>query len=500
MRSRWSRGWILAAVVIGTGSLGQACAQETGAVVRPLSRPGFWFPDDAETLTKMVDEAVARVSPKLKDKPVALISPHAGYRLTAPVMAEAFACLKGHTYKRVIVIGFSHSHSSRFRGVDVPSDLTAYRTPIGNVPIDREACDTLLAHPLFSSHAGLDRSEHSVENQLPFLQRVLGEFAFVPLLVGRMSDADYAEAAEAILPLVDENTLLVASTDFTHYGASYNYQPFRTDVSDGLRNLADRAAAPLLRCDYDGFVKHLIETKDTICGRDAIRLQLRILSMQGGAEGVRTAFDTSGRLLNDWSSSVTYQSFAFSRKPGKLSEQEQGALLRIARETATAYLKGEKQPGVDVDKLLAALKADGACFVTLKNHGELRGCIGNMTAIGPLYEGVISNAIAACKDYRFAANPVTAEEMQDIDVEISYLTPLERVSKTDDIVVGRHGLLITLGRNRGVLLPQVAYERGWTREEFLQHTCLKAGLPTDAWKRPETEIYCFEAEVFGEKG
>jgi uncharacterized protein (TIGR00296 family) len=89
--------------------------------------------------------------------------------------------------------------------------------------------------------------------------------------------------------------------------------------------------------------------------------------------------------------------------------------------------------------------------------------------------------------------------MQDIDVEISYLTPLERVSNTDDIVVGRHGLLITLGRNRGVLLPQVAYERGWTREEFLQHTCLKAGLPPDAWKRPEAEIHCFEAQVFGEK-
>lgn len=497
MRSRWSRRWILAAVAIGSTSLGQACAQETDASVRPLSRSGFWFPDDVKTLTKMVDEAVARVSPKLKDKPVALISPHAGYRLTAPVMAEAFACLKGHTYKRVIVIGFSHS--SRFRGVDVPSDLTAYYTPIGNVPIDREACDTLLAHPLFSSHAGLDRNEHSVENQLPFLQRVLGKFNFVPLLVGRMSDADYAEAAGAILPLVDENTLLVASTDFTHYGAYFNYQPFTENVSEGIRNLADRAAAPLLRCDYDGFVKHLTETNDTICGRDAIRLLLRILSMQGGAEGVRTAFDTSGRLLNDWSSSVTYQSYAFSSKPGKLSKQEQAELLRIARETATAYLKGEKPPTLDVDKLPAGLKSDGACFVTLKNHGDLRGCIGNMTATGPLYEAVISNAMAASKDYRFAANPVTAEEMQDIDVEISYLTPLERVNNTDDIVVGRHGLLITLGRNRGVLLPQVASERGWTREEFLQHTCLKAGLPTDTWKRPEAEVYCFEAEVFGEK-
>ncbi|UCC28886.1 MAG: AmmeMemoRadiSam system protein A, partial [Phycisphaerales bacterium] len=145
------------------------------------------------------------------------------------------------------------------------------------------------------------------------------------------------------------------------------------------------------------------------------------------------------------------------------------------------------------------LRADGACFVTLQNHGRLRGCIGNMRADRPLYKAVIDNAVSACRDHRFVNNPVTAAELDQLDVEISYLTPMKRIQNTDEIIVGRHGLLMAVGPRRGVLLPQVAYERGWTRQEFLAQTCRKAGLPPDAWKRPEAEIYSFEAEVFGEQ-
>jgi len=136
--------------------------------------------------------------------------------------------------------------------------------------------------------------------------------------------------------------------------------------------------------------------------------------------------------------------------------------------------------------------------VTLENHGRLRGCIGNMTADRPLYEAVRGNAVLACQDRRFVNNPVTAAELPDLHIEISYLTPMEAIKDPSEIIVGRHGLLISMGRYRGVLLPQVAYERGWSREEFLQQTCRKAGLPLDAWKRPEATIYSFEAEVFGE--
>jgi AmmeMemoRadiSam system protein A len=229
-----------------------------------------------------------------------------------------------------------------------------------------------------------------------------------------------------------------------------------------------------------------------------VALLLRILSMQGGAQAVRAAYDTSGQLTGTWSNSVTYQSFVFTPRPVTLGPQERTALLRLARQTVGAVLKDQDQPAVDPEQLAQALCVKGACFVTLENRGQLRGCIGNMAAQEPLYQAVIHNAVNACRDPRFVSDPVTAGELDDLHIEISYLTPMRRVSDPNEVVIGRHGLLVALGPNRGVLLPQVAYERGWTRSEFLAETCRKAGLPRDAWKRPEAEIYSFEAEVFGE--
>lgn len=489
----------MVAGLIWPALLSQVVVAQDGPKVRPAYCAGTWYPREPMALTKLVDDLLARVSrPEVSGRPIALISPHAGYRYSAPVAAAGYACLRGQTYKRVIVLAFSHRNAGFYHGVDVPQKLTAYATPLGQVPIDRKVCDRLLENPLFSSHPAVDGGEHSLELQLPFLQRVLKEFSLVPLLVGRMADRDYAEAAQAIILVLDEQTLLVASSDFTHFGPNFGYQPFKDDLPNELRRLAVQAAVPLGACDYDGFVEHLAKTNDTICGRGPITLLLRILSMQGGARGLRAAYDTSGQLTGDWTNSVTYQSFVFTRRPGTLGEQERAALLGIARRTVAEFLKTRQPAEVDADKLPAALRKDGGCFVTLENRGRLRGCIGNMVADGPLYQSVIHNAVLACQDRRFADNPVTAKELDQLHIEISYLTPMKRVTDMRKIVVGRHGLLISLGRDRGVLLPQVAYERGWTRAEFLAQTCRKAGLPLDAWKRPEAEIYSFEAEVFGE--
>ena len=488
---------VLTAGVIWPMLAGQGVAED--AQVRPAEFAGSWYPGQPAALTEQIDGLFERATPpKIAGKPVAVIAPHAGYRYSAPVASAGYACLRGQTYKRVIVLAFSHAKGGTYEGVDVPRELTAYATPLGNVPIDREACDRLLAHPLFSSNPEIGRGEHSLELQLPFLQRALKDFKLVPLLVGRMSDAHCAQVAQAILPLVDEDTLLVVSSDFTHFGRRYGFRPPADNVPAKIGELAGQAANSINACDYDGFVAHLAKTQDTICGRGPIRLLLRILSMQGGAQGVRAAFDTSGQMTGDWSNSVTYQSFVFTRRPGTLSEQERTELLRIARQTITAFLNGEEQAKVDAAKLPAALRADGGCFVTLENHGRLRGCIGNTTASGPLYEAVVRNAISACRDRRFVNNPVTAEELGDLHIEISYLTPMRKIESPGEIVVGRHGLLISLLGQRGILLPQVAYERGWTREEFLAQTCRKAGLPLDAWKRALAQVYSFEAEVFGE--
>jgi len=488
-----------AILVIGVSVSVWAATPPSAPSVRPADCAGSWYPGVPEALAKLVDDLLAKApAPKRTDKPLAIISPHAGYRFSAPVAATGYHWLQGHSYKRVIVLAFSHARAGSYTGVDVPADRTAYATPLGNVPVDRAVCDELLKHPLFNAHPDVDRNEHSLELQLPFLQETVKDFQLVPLLIGRMSLEDYTAAAEAILPWVDSDTLLVASSDFTHYGSRFNYVPFEDNVAIKLHDLANEAAAPILKCDFDGFQNHLDQTGDTICGRGPIRLLLRLLSMGGGAEGIRAGFDTSGDQTGDWSNSVTYQSIVLYGRTGTLNAHERTELLSLARRAVEMFLKNSEQWHVEADAVSPRLREDGACFVTLENHGQLRGCIGNMKAVGPLYESVLHNAVAACQDSRFVRHPVTAGELDQLHIEISYLTPMERVHNIDEIVVGRDGLLMSAGFRRGVLLPQVAGRRGWTREMFLEQTCRKAGLPIDAWKQRGTEIYSFQAEVFGE--
>lgn len=466
---------------------------------RPAYCAGRWYPSQPDELRNTIQALLdAADDPALPKKPRALIVPHAGYRFSAPVAAQAYHTIENRDYRRVIILAFSHRNASRYRGIDLPRDLAACETPLGHVPLDRPICDKLLQSPLFAPHDNIDAGEHSLELQLPFLRYLLPDAKIIPLLVGRMEEDDYTAAAKALLEVIDNQTLIVASTDFTHYGPDFGYVPFREDIPDNLRKLADSSTAALNQADYDGFVDHLEDADDTICGRNPVRLLLRILAMQGGAQGKRVGFDTSGNLTGDWTNSVSYHSYVFTDRPDRLAADERRILLKLARDTAAAHLSDDPLPAPDSGSLPERLRADGGCFVTFKNRGKLRGCIGNMTAREPLYQSVIHNAVAACQDPRFTKDPIRADELGEIDIEISYLTPMKRVKLPSEVVVGRDGILIVGQGRRGVLLPQVAYERGWTREVFLEQTCHKAGLPGGSWKDRKTEIYTFEAEVFRE--
>ncbi len=179
-----------------------------------------------------------------------------------------------------------------------------------------------------------------------------------------------------------------------------------------------------------------------------------------------------------------------------LNEEQKRRLIEVARQAVTAAVAGEPMPDLATDD--PDLREPRGAFVTLKKAGQLRGCIGYIEPHAPLIEAVADNAqSAALRDPRFS--PVTPQELPNISIEISALTPLEPVTDVEEIEIGRHGLVISQGSNRGLLLPQVPVEWGWNREEFLEHTCLKAGLPPGAWRDDDTELLRFEAEVFSEE-
>lgn len=185
----------------------------------------------------------------------------------------------------------------------------------------------------------------------------------------------------------------------------------------------------------------------------------------------------------------------------KLSLEEKRFLLALARATITARLENRSAPTPSREeraKVGSKIEEPRGCFVTLHKKGNLRGCIGTFFSDTPLWQNVKDMAIqSAFYDPRFP--PLAKSELKDIDIEISALSPLREIKSVDEIKVGEHGIYITKGHNRGVLLPQVATENGWDLETFLEHTCLKAGLPPKAWKEPGVTIEIFSAEVFGEK-
>lgn len=480
-----------------------AASDETGASspsgkVHACAGAGRWFPADADQLGRLVDAYLSAQPPDLGAAPAALIVPHAGYQFSGSVAGKAYAALKGRSYARVIVIGFSHQ--MLVRGASVLR-VDAYETPLGSIPVDTATVDTLLKCPVVTEQPAPHRTEWSTENQLPFLQRALKEFKMVEVLVGDLAADERTALADAVRPLADSATLLVVSSDFTHYGPNFGYVPFRDNIPKNLQMLNNMAVHRIVQIDLPGWEQHLTETRDTICGRNPIGLLLKVVEPWEDVQAAAVAADSSGRQTGDWTNSVTYTSLAFWRAGSGLADTEKQTLLRLARDTVTQFLKTGVKPDADPAKydLTAVLKARGAVFVTLKNAGRLRGCIGHIVAVGPLCESVIENACQACKDPRFVTDPITEAEGPALTVEISVLSPTRRVHDLETIVVGRDGLIMARGSRRGVFLPQVPTEQGWDRTQYLTHLCGKAGLPSDAWKDPQTEVYRFTAQVFHEE-
>jgi AmmeMemoRadiSam system protein A len=321
--------------------------------------------------------------------------------------------------------------------------------------------------------------------------------------------------AAVLLPYWNDSTIVVASSDFTHYGAGFGYAPFRKDIPENLAKLDGGAVDRIEAIDPEGFESYVSKTGATICGRKPIALLLA-MAREKGYTAKKLAYTTSGEMTGDYSTSVSYVSIAFlggngaggdvegsarsEAAPDKplISGEEQATLLELARHTLRTWVETEKEPAdLSAFTITDNLKRELGVFVTLKIKDRLRGCIGYLQGRGPLYKAVIRNTInAASNDPRFP--PVEPDEEPGIRIEISVLSPVRKVESLDEIVVGRDGLIITRGQHRGTLLPQVAAEREWDRTKFLEETCFKAGLPRDAYKDPGTKIERYSAVVFGE--
>lgn len=489
-------------------SAGLLCSCKGGDMkankVLPCEIAGRWYTADTNTLRREMTGYFEAAKPEPLPNVCALIQPHAGYQYSGAVAAHGAKLVQGKKFSRVMVLGPSHQFRMQ-NGFAVP-DGTHLATPLGTLPLDVEALAKLRTLP-FVNTQGFGRGEHSVEIQLPLLQQVLGEFTVLPIVVGQLDEPAIHQIAAVLKSLVDEKTLVVASSDFTHYGSNYGYLPFRTNVEENLKKLDLGAYDTIAAKDLPAFRAYLDRTGATICGHDPISILLAMLPPKAQAHLVK--YDTSGRMTGDFSFSVSYLCAAFTgtwergqmpkvETAGPLSADDKKALLKLARGMIEEQLKtGKRAKPEDLGiSVTPAMKAIMGAFVTLHKDGDLRGCIGEIEPRRPLVEAVREQALnSAFSDPRFT--PVVAAELPRIKVEISALTQPVPVNSWKDIVIGKHGMVLIQHGRSAVFLPQVAPEQGWDLPTTLTHLSMKAGLPPDAWKEGANYLV-FEAIVFHE--
>lgn len=456
----------------------------------------------------MVDGLLEK-APALPQKGLrALIAPHAGLVFSGPTAAHAYKQLAGLSVETVILLGPSHYAS--FEGASIP-DVAAYETPLGEMLLSPLARELAGRSPFVSGPQckvqrpswwrkcpkevppfGEDTPhtwEHSLEVQLPFLQKVAPEARIVPIVFGQV---DPQKVAEALAGHIGPKTIVVASSDLSHF------KPYRA-----AKQLDAMCIAAVLQLDVEDMKRR------EACGKGPI-LALMHLARRKGWRPRLLDYRNSGDTAGDKARVVGYAAIAFyqSGDPGTApavhTSEERKFLLELARKTVTEVVRNRQLPDIDVTALTGRLAEKRGCFVTLNRNGRLRGCIGHILPQKPLYYAVMENSVnAALRDKRFG--PVRPEELGQISIEISILTVPQRLefASPEELLAKLRpradGVVLRLGSKQATYLPGV-WKKIPRKEKFLSDLSRKAGLGPDAWRQKSVTVHTYQAEVFEEAG
>lgn len=447
----------------------------------------------------------------------AIVVPHAGLQYSGSVATAAYRLLPHNFFKRIIVL--APSHHAFFKGVGLPhADYDSYKNVLGHIPLDKVALNGLIKNnTLFSYAARAHELDHSISMQIPFIQYYCGaRCELLPLLVGDVTVEQAQNIAKILRDYIDDKTLVVVSSDFTHYGRKFSYEPFKGEgaVVTRIGELDASIVAGIEKGDLYGFDKILKETGVTVCGKNPLKVLLAMMQ-QGVFHATDTyvvGYDTSDSAVENPDHSVSYVSCVIShelkRKDSSdyLTGLEKGLLLSFARNELERVVEDKKNvikkntfiPGF----LTQSLREMSGAFVTLYKIGnngykKLRGCIGTIIGAKPLYEGVIDmTRQAALFDSRF--KPVRNEELPYIDISISVLSHPKQIVSYRDIMLGRDGVILTHHEYSAVYLPKVATEQHWNVAQLLQSLSQKAGLSAKAWDAKDTTYQTFTSIDFSE--
>lgn len=442
--------------------------------VRPPAMAGLFYPRDPRILSRDLQGYLDQAR-DFGQRPKAIIVPHAGYIYSGPIAASAYRQLmplRGRI-SRVILLG--PVHRVWVRGLALPG-VDAFDTPLGRIPLDRAAMAEIASLPQVETLAAAHAQEHSLEVQLPFLQKVLGEFTLVPLAVGGATAQEVAQVLERLWG--GEETLIVVSSDLSHY------LPYQAGSQ------VDQATARAILNLHTDLVG------EQACGAHPIN-GLLLAARQHGLQVHLLDLRNSGDTAGDRDRVVGYGAFTLTPAQAPRSADKGELLTRLARNA----IAGKLGQAVERPALPAWLQEPGASFVTLTRNGELRGCMGTLEAHRSLVEDLEHNARAAAfHDPRFAR--LGADELPHIRVEVSLLSKPEALHFRNEAEAlaqlrpGVDGVILEAPGHRTTFLPQV-WEQLPTPREFLRHLKQKAGLAPDAWF-PGLRLSRYTVEKFKE--
>ena len=337
--------------------------------------------------------------------------------------------------------------------------------------------------------------------QIPFLQYKLKNIAnIVPIVIGANPPDLCKKIADALRPYFNLKNLFIISTDFSHYPS---YADAKEVDMASVDAVLSNSSKKLIRTIENNTAKNIPALVTSMCGEFCVLTLMYMTENNPDIQFTHIQYMNSGDISAGTKERVVgYNAIAVTIKEKsrdlnfELDEKDKHSLIEIARTTIEEYVRNKKIPAVDNAGLSVAVKTDCGAFVTLKENGELRGCIGRFDAAEPLYKIVQEMAIAAStQDVRF--QPVAPEELGKIEIEISVLTPLRKIKSIDEIVMGRNGIYMRKGFNSGTFLPQVAVETGWSKEEFLGHCARdKAGIGWEGWRN--ADLFIYESLIFSE--
>ncbi len=458
---------------------------------------GQFYDADPKKLSQNVEAYLkdADIVP-IEDDVQIVIAPHAGYMYSGPVAGYSFKAVSQKKFKTIVILAPSHFYG--FAGASVWSQ-GGFQTPLGMVAVDEEFAQKLSSvDKNFSFDEQAYQKEHSLEVEIPFLQKTFTDFKIVPVILGQMSYANCQKLAGALDQLIGKRSdvLVVVSSDMSHY-----------HEGTAARSMDEASLASIKKLDAQDLYQQCRLGKKEMCGFVPVTTAL-LLAQTRRLQAKVLKYAHSGDVTGDNSRVVGYGSVIFYKSlapeqekkentSADLNSEQKKQLLTLARQSIENYVAEHKVIDAQIDD--ARLSFPEGAFVTVHKNGQLRGCIGHIVSDEPLQKTVRDMAIAAAtQDPRFSA--VSVAELKSIDLEISVLSRPRRIKDVSEIQMGVHGVIISKGRAQGVFLPQVATQTQWSKEKFLSELCAqKAALPANCWQDPATHIEIFTADVFGEK-